>query len=85
MPEGYKKITEKKVVFTHRIFLDAMSETYKDVYEIVNDLLLESIGVNIIEPFTTYETVARARPNLYQKFEGGVDYHTAKMPVFLKK
>ena len=47
-------------------------------------MLCKALGVNIIEPFTTYETVAKARPNLYQKFEGG-DYQTAKMSVFLKK
>lgn len=61
-----------------------MSENYKDVYEIVNEMLFNSLGVNLIEPFTTFETVARARPALYQKCEGG-DYHTAKISMFLKK
>ena len=39
LPEGYKKVIEKKVLFTHRIFLDAMSPVYKDVYEIINEIL----------------------------------------------
>lgn len=32
LPEGYKKIVEKKMEFTHKIFLEAMSPDYKDVY-----------------------------------------------------
>lgn len=72
MPEGYKKVVEKKVLFSHKIFLDAMSSTYKDVYEILNDILNSSFNVNLIEPFTTYETIAKARPALYytQRLEG---------------
>ena len=48
LPEGYKKITEKKIFFTHRIFLDAMSAPYKDVYEIIDELLEKALDVNII-------------------------------------
>ena len=48
MPEGYKKISEKKVIYTHRIFLDAMSSSYKDVYEIIDEMLQNSLGVHII-------------------------------------
>lgn len=48
LPEGYKKFVEKKVFFTHRIFLDAMSNNYKDVYEIIDDLLYQSLGVHMI-------------------------------------
>lgn len=61
-----------------------MSETYKDVYEIVNEILFNCLGVNAIEPFSTYETVAKARPVMYQKNDGG-DFHTSKMTLFLKR
>ena len=54
LPEGYKKVIEKKVLFTHRIFLDAMSPVYKDVYEIINEILNTAFKFNVIEPFTTY-------------------------------
>ena len=36
VPEGYKKIVEKKVNFSHQIFLEAMSPTYKQVYEVLD-------------------------------------------------
>ena len=39
VPEGYKKIVEKKVNFTHKIFLEAMSPTYKAVYEALDEIL----------------------------------------------
>lgn len=48
LPEGYKKIVEKKVFFTHRIFLDAMTTSYKDVYEVIDEILEKAVGVHII-------------------------------------
>ena len=54
LPEGYKKIVEKKVFYTHRIFLDAMSPQYKDVYEVVDEIIEKAFNVHLIEPFTTY-------------------------------
>jgi hypothetical protein len=32
LPEGYKKIIDKKISFSHGIFLEAMSPTYKVVF-----------------------------------------------------
>jgi hypothetical protein len=32
LPEGYKKITDTKITFEHKIFLEAMSPTYKVVF-----------------------------------------------------
>jgi hypothetical protein len=36
LPEGYKKITENRILFDHKIFLEAMSPTYKEVYEVLD-------------------------------------------------
>lgn len=49
-----------------------MKPVFKDVYEIINEILNEIFNVNIIEPFTTYETITKARPALYynQRLEG---------------
>lgn len=32
LPEGYKKITETKIIYDYKIYLQAMSLTYKEVY-----------------------------------------------------
>lgn len=62
-----------------------MSSSYKDVYEIVDEILQSSLGTHIIEPFTTYETLSKARPNLYylQRQEG--DLNSEKLSAFMKK
>lgn len=31
-----------------------MTNHYKDVYEIIDDLLSDVLGVHVIEPFTTF-------------------------------
>lgn len=85
LPEGYKKIVEKKVFYTHRIFLDAMSPQYKDVYEVMDEIIEKAFNVHIIEPFTTYETSAKARPALYSHQRPDVDVYSEKMSVFMKK
>ena len=49
-----------------------MSSTYKDVYEIVDEILCKAFNVHIVEPSTTYETISKARPALFfnQRLEG---------------
>ena len=36
LPEGYKKIVDKKISFEYGIILEAMSPTYKVVFEVVD-------------------------------------------------
>jgi hypothetical protein len=36
LPEGYKKITEQKINFEYGVYLEAMSPTYKDVFEVLD-------------------------------------------------
>jgi hypothetical protein len=42
-----------------------MSQNYKDVYEVLDSILDNHFGFNIIEPFSTFETIAKAKPALY--------------------
>jgi hypothetical protein len=52
LPEGYKKITETRVFYDHKIYLQAMSPTYKEVYEVLDEMLFDALKFHIIEPFT---------------------------------
>jgi hypothetical protein len=65
LPEGYKKVTETKISYDYRIYLQAMSSTYKEVYEVVDDILFSAFKFHIIEPFTKEEKLNTARPNIY--------------------
>ena len=48
VPEGYKKIVEKKVSFQHQIFLEAMSPTYKEVFEVLDQILYQALDFHVI-------------------------------------
>jgi hypothetical protein len=52
LPEGYKKIVDKKITFEYGIFLEALSPTYKVVFEVVDWLLNKALDVHVLEPFT---------------------------------
>lgn len=65
LPEGYKKIIEKKVDFDYKLLLEAISPTYKDVYEIVDEILFSEFNFHVLEPFTRVTTKAKARPALF--------------------
>jgi len=65
LPEGYKKIVDKRINFEYGIFLEALSPDYKVVFEVVDDLLFNALGVHVMEPFTREEKITRARPALF--------------------
>lgn len=62
-----------------------MSTSYKDVYEVIDEMLHKSLGVHIIEPFTTYETIAKARPTLYYKQRAEGDINSLNLSSSIKK
>lgn len=39
LPEGYKKIVERKVDFEYKLFLEAVGPSYKDSVEILDEML----------------------------------------------
>jgi hypothetical protein len=56
------------------------------VYELIDELLYKCLGVHIVEPFTTYQTVAKARPTLYHsKRKLEIDVINDKLSIFMKK
>jgi hypothetical protein len=42
-----------------------MSVTYKEVYEVVDELIYNAFKIHLIEPFTKEEKIYKARPNVY--------------------
>lgn len=48
LPEGYKKIIEKKVDFEYKLMLEAISLTYKDVYEIIDEVLFDEFNFHLL-------------------------------------
>jgi hypothetical protein len=64
LPEGFKKTVIRKVQFDHKFYLQALDESQKDVYEILDDILSERLGFHIIEPYSSTITTATARPLL---------------------
>lgn len=56
--------------FDHKFYLDALQESYKDVFEVLDEIISENLGFNIIEPYSITITKATARPVLYQTETG---------------
>ncbi len=48
LPEGYKKVVDKKVEYFHNIALDAFNESYTDVLNILDELVFEKIGFHLL-------------------------------------
>ena len=53
------------MIYDHKIYLEAMSPTYKEVYQVLDQILFQGMKFHIIEPFTQEEKISRARPNIY--------------------
>ena len=52
-------------MYDYKIYLQAMSLTYKEVYEVLDEMLFDAFKFHIIEPFTKEEKLTTARPNIY--------------------
>lgn len=66
MPEGYKKQTIKRLNFDYKFHLQSLNTTYKDVYEVLDEILSDKLGFHIIEAYSVTFVQATARPILYQ-------------------
>ncbi len=86
LPEGYKKIVDKKIIFQYGIYLEAMSPTYKVVFETLDDILFKALDIHIVQPFTKVEKVTKARPSLFVAERLKMDNMPVKhIPVAMKK
>ena len=66
MPEGYKKQTIKRLNFDYKFHLQSLNTTYKDVYEVLDEILSDKLAFHIIEAYSVTFVQATARPILYQ-------------------
>ena len=48
MPEGYKKMVEKKVDYFNSVSLDAFDTSYTDVLNILEEIVFEKLGLHIL-------------------------------------
>jgi hypothetical protein len=64
-----------------------MSLTYKEVYEVVDEILFNIFKFHIIEPFTKEEKLTTARPNIYhlERHKIAESIEIQHIPVSLKK
>lgn len=64
-----------------------MSLTYKEVYEVLDEMLFEAFKFHIIEPFTKEEKLTTARPNIYhlERHKIAETVELKHIPVSLKK
>lgn len=63
-----------------------MGPTYKEVYEVIDEILFSKFKFHIIEPFTTEKKVQWARPNVYTLQKNKLaEVQTKHLPVHLKK
>jgi hypothetical protein len=64
-----------------------MSTTYKEVYEVLDEMLFSAFRFHIIEPFSKEEKLNTARPNIYhlerQRLTENIEIK--HIPVSLKK
>lgn len=67
LPEGYKKIVDKKVEFFHNIALDAFNGSYTDVLDILDEIIFDKLGFHILEPFSEVTTNVYAKSLLSKK------------------
>ena len=73
MPEGYKKVVEKKVDFFHSVSLDAFDSSYTDVLNVLNEIIFEKLGMHILEPFSEITTNVYAKSLMSKKKEENMD------------
>ena len=52
LPEGYKKIVEKKIDYYHGISLNAFNQSYTDVIDVLEEIIFEKFNFHIIEAFS---------------------------------
>jgi len=67
LPEGYKKIPDIRVTFEYKLadaLNDVLPEEYKDCYSIMNDIVNESLGFCLFEPFSIVNQIYLARPKI---------------------
>jgi hypothetical protein len=64
-----------------------MGLTYKEVYEVVDEMLFNMFKFHIIEPFTKEEKLTTARPNIYhlERHKIAESIEIKHIPVSLKK
>lgn len=63
-----------------------MSPSYKFVFDVVDELIFNSLGMHVMEPFTREEKITRTRPALFVAERLKIDSMPAKhIPVSLKK
>lgn len=53
-------------MFDHKFYLHALDDSYKNVYEVLDEMLNQNLGFHLIEPYSITIVQATARPILYQ-------------------
>ncbi|CAD8090140.1 unnamed protein product [Paramecium sonneborni] len=63
LPQGYKKVTTFEIQIFYEIPL--LEDNVKIPYQILNDLLKDALGINIIEPISKKVIVFKAKPDAF--------------------
>ncbi|KAL4487004.1 hypothetical protein ABPG73_008863 [Tetrahymena malaccensis] len=68
LPEGYKKVQEKELVFEYQIPQELMlPQGIKYGYEILNEIFIEALGFTLIEPKAVESAQYKVQPNIKRK------------------
>ncbi len=68
LPEGYKKVTDKNMIFEAKIRPKAaqgLPQSYLECSEVLDDLVFSILGFHTLELTSSKTTKSRARPNVF--------------------